>query len=117
MSVERQQGRAYQGDLFDEALLKALRPDASGDGGTEPAAGEESQALAALAQQRNRLYRRRTALFNDNRRVVAASHDGAAKRRRPAVECAPADREQRAEAPLVTVRAPFGQRIYDSFKR
>src|SRR5690606_38593478 len=38
--------------LFDEALLKALRPDASGDGGTEPAAGEESQALAALAQQR-----------------------------------------------------------------
>ena len=49
MSVERQQGRAYQGDLFDEALLKALRPDASGDGGTEPAAGEESQALAALA--------------------------------------------------------------------
>src|SRR5690606_33516436 len=52
MSVERQQGRAYQGDLFDEALLKALRPDASGDGGTEPAAGEESQALAALAQQR-----------------------------------------------------------------
>src|SRR5690554_4756230 len=46
MSVERQQGRAYQGDLFDEALLKALRPDASGDGGTEPAAGEESQALA-----------------------------------------------------------------------
>ena len=25
MSVERRQGGAYQGDLFDEALLKALR--------------------------------------------------------------------------------------------
>ena len=25
MSVERQQGEAYQADLFDEALLKALR--------------------------------------------------------------------------------------------
>ena len=30
MSVEQQQGRAYQGDLFDEALLKALRPGATG---------------------------------------------------------------------------------------
>ena len=33
MSVERQQGRDYQGDLFDEALLKALRHGAPGGGG------------------------------------------------------------------------------------
>ncbi len=26
MSVERRQGGAYQLDLFDEALMKALRP-------------------------------------------------------------------------------------------
>ncbi len=30
MSVERQQGRDYQRDLFDEALLKALRHGAPG---------------------------------------------------------------------------------------
>jgi RNA-directed DNA polymerase len=52
MSVERQQGGAYQGDLFDEALLKALRRGASGNGGTGAGACEEQQALAALAQQR-----------------------------------------------------------------
>ena len=52
MSVEQQQGRAYQGDLFDEALLKALRPGASGDGGTGTGASEERQALTALGQQR-----------------------------------------------------------------
>ena len=34
MSVERQQGSGYQMDLFDEALMKALRPEAPGDGGT-----------------------------------------------------------------------------------
>jgi len=52
MSVERQQGGAYQGDLFDEALLKALRHGATGDGGTGAGAHEERQALAALDQQR-----------------------------------------------------------------
>jgi RNA-directed DNA polymerase len=52
MSVERQQGGAYQGDLFDEALLKALRPDAPGDGGTGAGACVEPQALTAVARQR-----------------------------------------------------------------
>lgn len=52
MSVERQQGGAYQGDLFDEALLKALRHGASGDGGTGAGTRAEPQALAALEQQR-----------------------------------------------------------------
>jgi RNA-directed DNA polymerase len=52
MSVERQQGGAYQGDLFDEALLKALRRGVSGDGGTGAGASEEPQALTALEQQR-----------------------------------------------------------------
>ncbi len=52
MSVERQQGEAYQADLFDEALLKALRHGASGDGGTRTGALVEPQALSALEQQR-----------------------------------------------------------------
>ena len=52
MSVERQQGGAYQGDLFDEALLKALRHGAPGDGGTGTGVCAERQALAALDQQR-----------------------------------------------------------------
>ncbi len=52
MSVGRQQGRDYQRDLFDEALLKALRHGAPGDGGTGTGAREERQALTALAQQR-----------------------------------------------------------------
>ena len=52
MSVERQQGRAYQLDLFDEALLKALRHGAPGDGGTGAGAFAEPQALAVLGQQR-----------------------------------------------------------------
>ena len=52
MSVERQQGGAYQLDLLDEALLKALRHEAPGDGGTGAGAREEPQALAALEQQR-----------------------------------------------------------------
>ena len=52
MGVERQQGGAYQGDLFDEALLKALRHGVTGDGGTGAGAPEERQAPAALAQQR-----------------------------------------------------------------
>jgi RNA-directed DNA polymerase len=52
MSVERQQGGAYQGDLFDEALLKALRHGVVGDGGTGAETSEERQALAALDQQR-----------------------------------------------------------------
>ncbi len=52
MSVERQQGGAYQGDLFDEALMKALRHGAPGDGGTGAGACAEPQALTALEQQR-----------------------------------------------------------------
>jgi RNA-directed DNA polymerase len=52
MSVEQQQSRDYQRDLFDEALLKALRHGAPGDGGTGTGAREERQALTALAQQR-----------------------------------------------------------------
>jgi RNA-directed DNA polymerase len=52
MSVERQQGGVYQGDLFDEAQLRALRPGVSGDGGTGAGTCEEQQALAALARQR-----------------------------------------------------------------
>ncbi len=65
MSVEQQQGRAYQGDLFDEALLKALRPGASGDGGAGTDASEERQAPAVLEQQR--------ALTQDLMERVAAS--------------------------------------------
>ena len=52
MSVERQQGGVYQLDLFDEVLLKALRPEASGDGGTVAGTNEEPQASTALGQQR-----------------------------------------------------------------
>ncbi len=52
MSVARQQGRDYQGDLFDEALLKGLRHGASGDGGTGTGACVERQALTALDRQR-----------------------------------------------------------------
>ncbi len=65
MSVERQQGRDYQGDLFDEALLKSLRHGAAGDGGTGPGACEERQALTALDRQR--------ALTQDLMERVAAS--------------------------------------------
>ena len=52
MSVERQQGGGYQGDLFDEALLKTLRHGVPGDGGTGAGACAEQQALTALEQQR-----------------------------------------------------------------
>ncbi len=52
MSVERQQGGAYQLDLFDEALMKTLRPERPGDGGTGAGNREERQALAASAEQR-----------------------------------------------------------------
>ena len=52
MSAERQQGRDDQLDLFDEALLKALRHGALGDGGTGAGACAEPQALAALERQR-----------------------------------------------------------------
>ncbi len=65
MSVERQQGRDYQRDLFDEALLKALRHGTPGDGGTGAGACEERQALTALEQQR--------ALTQDLMERVAAS--------------------------------------------
>ncbi len=52
MSVARQQGREDQLDLFDEALLRTLRPETPGDGGTGAGSCEERQALTALAQQR-----------------------------------------------------------------
>ena len=50
--MERQQGNGDQLDLFDEALLAALRPGASGGGGTTAGANKEPQAFAALDQQR-----------------------------------------------------------------
>ncbi len=52
MGVKRQQGKAYQQDLFDEALKKVLRPGAIGEGGTGSGAFEEQQAHAAWDQQR-----------------------------------------------------------------
>lgn len=52
MSVKQQQGTGYQLDLFDEALKKSVRPDASGESGTGSGAYEEQQALTAFAQQR-----------------------------------------------------------------
>jgi RNA-directed DNA polymerase len=52
MRVKRQQGGADQGDLFDEALLAALRHDANRKGGTGPAASEEPQARTAWDQER-----------------------------------------------------------------
>ena len=63
--MERQQGRDDQGDLFDEALLKALRHGAPGGGGTGAGAYEERQALGALERQR--------ALTQDLMERVAAS--------------------------------------------
>jgi RNA-directed DNA polymerase len=52
MGVERQQGSADQGDLFDQALVAALRHGASSEGGTGAAASEEPQASTAWSQQR-----------------------------------------------------------------
>ncbi len=52
MSMERQQGGGYQLDLFDEALMKALRPEAPGDGGTGTGACEVPQVRTALDRQR-----------------------------------------------------------------
>jgi RNA-directed DNA polymerase len=43
---------AYQTDLFDEALLKAICPGGSGDGGTGAGPQGEPQASAASARQR-----------------------------------------------------------------
>ena len=51
MSVERQPGRPYQRMLFEHPA-ESLRHDASGDGGTEPAACEEPQAFTAFDQAR-----------------------------------------------------------------
>ena len=53
MSVERQQGGAYQPDLPDEALLEALRRGATGEGGTGTGARAERQAVTAVAEQRS----------------------------------------------------------------
>ena len=52
MGVKRQQGGGDQGDLFDEAYRAALRHGASGEGGTGPAASEESQAPTAWDHER-----------------------------------------------------------------
>lgn len=52
MGVKRQQGSVDQRDLLDEAVLAALRPDATGEGGTGPGAIEEPQALTAREQER-----------------------------------------------------------------
>jgi RNA-directed DNA polymerase len=47
MNVERQQGRLYQRLLFEQSA-ESLRHDASGEGGTGPAAREEPQAFTAF---------------------------------------------------------------------
>jgi hypothetical protein len=52
MGVKQQQGSADQRDLLDEALLAALRHDASGEGSTGPGAIEEQQASTAWEQER-----------------------------------------------------------------
>src|SRR6266852_2471758 len=52
MGVKRQQGSGDQRDLFDQALQASLRHGATGDGGTEPGACAEPQALTASEQQR-----------------------------------------------------------------
>jgi RNA-directed DNA polymerase len=53
MSVKRQPGGGYrQLLLFESDLADASRPDACGNGGTEPATSEEPQALTATSQAR-----------------------------------------------------------------
>lgn len=52
MGAKRQQGGVDQGDLLDQALMAALRHDATGEGGTGPGAYEASQAPAAWEQER-----------------------------------------------------------------
>ena len=53
MSAKRQQGEAYrQLLLFESDRANASRHDAGGDGGTEPAAIEEQQALTAMSSAR-----------------------------------------------------------------
>jgi hypothetical protein len=52
MDVKRQQGGGDQGDLFDEAFKAALRHGAGGEGGTGPAAAEESQAPGVWDHER-----------------------------------------------------------------
>jgi len=51
MGVERQQGMAYQPDLFDGST-DDVRPGAGGEGGTGPAACEESQAPTVSERKR-----------------------------------------------------------------
>ena len=52
MGVKRQQGSVDQRDFLDEALLAALRHEATGEGGTGTGAIEEQQAPAAWEQER-----------------------------------------------------------------
>jgi RNA-directed DNA polymerase len=51
MNAEQQPGKLYQRLLFEQPA-ESLRHDASGDGGTRPAAREESQAFTAFDQAR-----------------------------------------------------------------
>ena len=51
MNAERQPGTLYQRMLFEQPA-ESLRHDASGDGGTRPAACEEPQAFTAFDQAR-----------------------------------------------------------------
>ena len=51
MDVEQQQGTWTQLNLF-ESEVGSVRPDASGEGGTGPAADEEWQASTALNRKR-----------------------------------------------------------------
>jgi RNA-directed DNA polymerase len=51
MGVERQQGMAYQLDLF-EVCMDDMRPDVGGEGGTGPAASEEWQRPTASERKR-----------------------------------------------------------------
>ncbi len=51
MGVEQQQGRAYQLSLFEWGK-EAIRPGASGEGGTGSAACAEQQASTASEQKR-----------------------------------------------------------------
>jgi RNA-directed DNA polymerase len=52
MDVEHQQGTWTQLSLFEEEVVGSVRPGASGESGTGPAATEEGQATTALTRER-----------------------------------------------------------------
>ena len=76
MSVEQQQGRAYQLDLFDEALLKDLRLKASKAGGTGTGVLGERQTLAASAEPRALVHESRIASQRKPPWYVIRMHGG-----------------------------------------